>query len=156
MLCMGEALVRRFQFAKELVIHWPLGGLGDMCPRRSWGYKYGKSHKGQSTSHRSPVDSQHKGQWRGALMFSLICAWTNGWANNRDADDLRRNHAHCNADPVFHLTHGATEGEFDGEWNPHPDLICCMLDTRLLCDSMTPLGSPVVPLEKGSVPMSLW
>ena len=25
--------------------------------------------------HRSPVNSPHKGQWRGALMFSLICAW---------------------------------------------------------------------------------
>ena len=24
--------------------------------------------------HRSPVNSPHKGQWRGALMFSLICA----------------------------------------------------------------------------------
>ena len=32
----------------------------------------------------------HKGQWHGALMFSLICAWTNGWANNRDAGDLGR------------------------------------------------------------------
>ena len=28
-------------------------------------------------------------QWRGTLMFSLICAWTNGWANNRDAGALR-------------------------------------------------------------------
>ena len=28
---------------------------------------------------RSPVNSSHKGQWRGALMFSLICAWLNGW-----------------------------------------------------------------------------
>ena len=27
--------------------------------------------------HRSPVNSPHKGQWRGALMFSLICAWIN-------------------------------------------------------------------------------
>ena len=35
--------------------------------------------------HRWPVDSPHKGQWRGALMLCLICAWTNGWANNRDA-----------------------------------------------------------------------
>ena len=26
--------------------------------------------------HRSPMDSPHKGQWRGDLMFSLICAWT--------------------------------------------------------------------------------
>ena len=28
--------------------------------------------------HRSPVNSLHKGQWRGALMFSLTCAWING------------------------------------------------------------------------------
>ena len=27
--------------------------------------------------HRSPLNSPHKGQWRGALMFSLICAWIN-------------------------------------------------------------------------------
>ena len=44
--------------------------------------------------HRSPVNSPHKGQWRGALIFSLTCAWTNGWVNNRDAGDLRRNRAH--------------------------------------------------------------
>ena len=42
--------------------------------------------------HRSLVNSPHKGQWRGALMFSLICAWINGWANNREACDLAR---HC-------------------------------------------------------------
>ena len=41
--------------------------------------------------HRSPVNSHQKGQRRGALMFSLICAVTNGWVNNRDAGDLRRN-----------------------------------------------------------------
>ena len=35
--------------------------------------------------HRSPVNSPHKGQWRGALMFSLICVWINGWVNNREA-----------------------------------------------------------------------
>ena len=28
------------------------------------------------------------------LMFSLICAWINGWVSNRDAGDLRRNRAH--------------------------------------------------------------
>ena len=44
--------------------------------------------------HRSPVNSPHKGQWRGALMFPLICAWTNAWMNNREAGDLRRNRAH--------------------------------------------------------------
>ena len=44
--------------------------------------------------HRSPVGSPHKGQWHGALIFSLICAWTNGWENNRDGGDLRRYGAH--------------------------------------------------------------
>ena len=44
--------------------------------------------------HRSPVNSPHKGQWRGALIFSLICAWINGWVNNRKAGDLRRYRAH--------------------------------------------------------------
>ena len=37
--------------------------------------------------HRSPLNSPHKGQWRGALMFSLICAWINTWVNNREAGD---------------------------------------------------------------------
>ena len=36
----------------------------------------------------------HKGQWRGALMFSMIYAWTNGWANNQYAGDLRGHCAH--------------------------------------------------------------
>ena len=44
--------------------------------------------------HRSPVNSPHKGQWRGALMFSFICAWINRWVNNREAGDLRRYRAH--------------------------------------------------------------
>ena len=44
--------------------------------------------------HRSPVNYQHKGQWRGALMFSLICVWINDWVNNREAGDLRRYRAH--------------------------------------------------------------
>ena len=44
--------------------------------------------------HWSPVSSPHKGQWRGALMFSLIYAWISGWVNNRDAGDLRRHRAH--------------------------------------------------------------
>ena len=42
--------------------------------------------------HRSPVNSPHKGQWRRALMFSLICTWINCWVNNREAGDLR---GHC-------------------------------------------------------------
>ena len=44
--------------------------------------------------HRSPVNSPHKGQWRGALIFSLICVSINGWVNNREAGALRRYRAH--------------------------------------------------------------
>ena len=44
--------------------------------------------------HRSPVNPPHKGQKRGALIFSLICAWISGWINNREAGDLRRDRAH--------------------------------------------------------------
>ena len=40
--------------------------------------------------HRWPVNSPHKGKWRGVLMFSLICAWINAWVNNRVSGDLRR------------------------------------------------------------------
>ena len=41
------------------------------------------------------VNSSHKDQWHGALMLSLICAWTKSWVNNRYACDLRRHRAHC-------------------------------------------------------------
>ena len=44
--------------------------------------------------HRSPLNFPHKGQWRGALMFSLICAWMYDWENNREAGDSRWHHAH--------------------------------------------------------------
>ena len=40
--------------------------------------------------HQSPVNSPHKGQWCGTLMFSLICAWINGSVNSRDTRDSRR------------------------------------------------------------------
>ena len=45
--------------------------------------------------HRSPVNSLHKGQWFGALMFSLIYTWTYSWVKNRNTRDLRRHRTHC-------------------------------------------------------------
>ena len=53
--------------------------------------------------HRSPVNSPHKGRWRGVLMFSLICTWINAWVNNRKAGDLRRNRAHYDVTVMFML-----------------------------------------------------
>ena len=56
--------------------------------------------------HRSPVNSPHKGQWRGALMFSLLCAWINGWVNNREAGHFRRHRAHYDVTVLYMLIHG--------------------------------------------------
>ena len=58
---------------------------GNICPRY-WPLVWG--------IHRSPVNSPHSGQWRGTLMFSLICDWINGWVYNREVGDLRRHRVH--------------------------------------------------------------
>ena len=60
---------------------------------RNWPFVWG--------IHRWPVNSPHKGQWRGALIFSLICAWINGWVNSREAGDLRRHRAHYHVIVMF-------------------------------------------------------
>ena len=74
---------RRFQWLKrhDDVIKWKLSP-------RYWPFLRG--------FHQSLVGSPHKGQQRGALMFSFICAWINGWINHREAGDLRRHSAHYN------------------------------------------------------------
>ena len=59
---------------------------------------------GEFTGPRSPVNSPHKSQRRGALMFSLICAPINGWVNNGEGVDLRRHQhdqAHCDVIVMF-------------------------------------------------------
>ena len=38
--------------------------------------------------HRFPVNSPHKGQWRWALMFSLIFDWINSWAKHQSSASL--------------------------------------------------------------------
>ena len=57
--------------------------------------------------HRSPVNSPHKGQWRGALMF-FICVRIKGRGYYREAGDLSRHRTHYgvtvmeNKCPTFH------------------------------------------------------
>ena len=41
----------------------------------------------------------------GALMFSMICAWINGWANNRGAGDLGRHGAHYDVTLISYISH---------------------------------------------------
>ena len=76
--------------------------------------------------HRSPVNFPHKGQWRGALMFSLIYVWINDWANNREAGDLRSQHGHYDVivmsktDPVHWHIYAAPGRE---EFSSHTSLM---------------------------------
>ena len=51
--------------------------------------------------HRSPVNSPHKGQWHGALVFSLTCVWINGWVNNRETSYFRRFRAHYDVTVIW-------------------------------------------------------
>ena len=53
--------------------------------------------------HRSPVNSPHKGQWREALMLSLICVWIKSYVNTREAGDLRRHRAHYDITVIENL-----------------------------------------------------
>ena len=73
--------------------------------------------------HRWPANSPLKGQWGGALMFSLICAWINGWVNNREAGDLRRHRTHYDATVMWSVFHNQPITFYLGEWRsyaPHP------------------------------------
>ena len=72
--------------------------------------------------HRSPVNSPHKGQWRGALMFSLIYVWINDWVNNRKADDFRRYCAHYDV-IVMLCPEQATPIYLSQRWPSEPTLI---------------------------------
>ena len=62
------------------------------------------------------VDSPHKGQWRGAFVFSLMCAGTNGWENNRDADDLKCHRAHPDSTVMLIETRNGNFVVTGGTW----------------------------------------
>ena len=62
-----------------------------------------------------PVNSPHKGQWRGALMFSSICVWIHSWANNREAGDLSRHRGHYDVNVMYVII--------------SVDLVVCLLTT---------------------------
>ena len=79
--------------------------------------------------HMSPVNSPHKGQWRGALMFSLICFWI----NNGEAGDLRRHRAHHNVTVM--VWHGPIK-ELPDSTDPRIDIdqrLSRRLDVSNLC-----------------------
>ena len=87
--------------------------------------------------HRSPVNSPHKGQWRRALIFSLICVWINDWVNNGEAGDLRPYRAYYDVTVMwqdrFHVRH-----VINRNWVVYGKmLIVLSLINHALCDSWT-------------------
>ena len=68
------------------------------------------------------MNSPHKGQWRGALMFSFISGWISGWVNNREAGDLECHRAHYDVIVMFIMDRCSrlfwdTNYESDKEWD---------------------------------------
>ena len=59
-------------------------------------------------------------RWRGALMFSLICVWINGWVNNGEAGDLKHYRAHYDVIVMKEPGH-----QWAKNW-PCPSLASCM------------------------------
>ena len=84
-----------------------------------------------------------QGQWCRTLMFAFICVWANGWATNRDADDLRCHRApslwrHCNdgekavsilVSSAQHILPWWSSWQwFDRPWCPRYITVMCLLD----------------------------
>ena len=87
--------------------------------------------------HLSPVNSPHKGRWRGTLKFSLICTWINGWVNNGEIVDLRRHLAHFDITVIFTNSRAAisfTHWIWVG-WTRRVPRVCMRMltDTRGAC-----------------------
>ena len=79
--------------------------------------------------HRSPVNSPHKGQWRRALIFSLICVW-NDWVNKREAGDLRRYRAHYDVIVMISslcIANGRTGSSYFSVWNISVKVCHCIM-----------------------------
>ena len=67
--------------------------------------------------HRSPVNCLHKGQWRGALLFSDL-RWINSWVNNHDPGDLRHHRADYDVAVMMQNCTMGTRCETAASWMP--------------------------------------
>ena len=86
--------------------------------------------------YRSPVNPPQNGQWRGALMFSVTCAWINGWVNNCEAGDLRRHRAHYDVIvmlQVYFTGTGAIIRLFQCQWRNMSNSVIRWIFVLILC-----------------------
>ena len=117
---LSEALLSQFTF---LVWHTP-------CYPRSYGcvvcwYMMTSSNGNifHVTGHLCG-NFPHKGHWRGALMFSLICVWINNWVNNREAGDLRCYRTHYDVTVMYPVMYPSLCNLFEN-WAPVDDINGC-------------------------------
>ena len=68
-----------------------------------------------------------EGQWRGALMFSFICVWINGWVNNREVGDLRRYRGHYDVTVMFTSNYWFNSSRANDKCICLSKLICIMV-----------------------------
>ena len=107
----------------------------------------------------SPVTGEFPSQRHGALMFSLICAWTNAWVNNRDAGDLGRHHAHYDVSVLkrdvsvcrCHLTNIGTPITKIGQFHSHHILIMGITIPGTYVEKWHPIG-----LNKDNTCQNAW
>ena len=93
------------------------------------------------------IPRTHKGQWRGALIFSLICAWINDWVNNRETEDLRRHRAHYDVILIFRRNDCVVPRTVI----PKVPLQCCALDGQNEGDAMDSYTSKGMTLRWKSI-----
>ena len=88
------------------------------------------------------VNSPHKGQWGGALMFSLNCAWINGWVNNDDVGNLRRQVVRTAGQIIFSLSHL----NIKHAGKPYPLYHVNLFDTLITCLKLGRWYYPIIRL----------
>ena len=88
------------QITNSVTLHYPRDVLYKGCIYKIWWRHQMESFSALlalcAGNSPGPVNSPHKGQWRGALMFSLIYTWINDWVNNREAGDFLCHRGHYN------------------------------------------------------------
>ena len=89
-----------------------------------------------------PVNSPHNGQWRGALMFSLICVWINDWVNNREAGDLRRHRGHYGVNVMEQATTIIWTNDGLVYWRIYASLDLNGLDMTFVMEDKARLSQP--------------
>ena len=91
-----------------------------------------------------PVNSLHKGQWRGALVFSLICSRINDWVNNHEAGDWRCHRGHYDVNVMDSWQYNATTPCLQYPDLEYPKVLYFSCDQAALwmvqsvCPSVTP------------------